>query len=88
MVVVVFLAVVNIFGVKLGALIQNVFTSAKALLTGSSRRVGIYCGAQRDGMECQFWRGLGAILAERRMEFAASGAGGRGWPDCPRSICL
>jgi APA family basic amino acid/polyamine antiporter len=30
-VVVVFLAVVNIFGVKLGALIQNVFTTAKAL---------------------------------------------------------
>ena len=30
-VVVFFLAVVNIFGVKLGALIQNVFTSAKAL---------------------------------------------------------
>jgi APA family basic amino acid/polyamine antiporter len=30
-VIVVFLAVVNIFGVKLGALIQNVFTSAKAL---------------------------------------------------------
>jgi len=30
-VVVVFLAIVNIFGVKLGALIQNVFTTAKAL---------------------------------------------------------
>jgi APA family basic amino acid/polyamine antiporter len=29
--IVVFLAVVNIFGVKLGALIQNVFTTAKAL---------------------------------------------------------
>ena len=29
--VVVFLAVVNIFGVKLGALIQNIFTTAKAL---------------------------------------------------------
>ncbi len=29
--VVIFLAVVNIFGVKLGALIQNVFTTAKAL---------------------------------------------------------
>jgi basic amino acid/polyamine antiporter, APA family len=33
--VVVFLAIVNIFGVKLGAIIQNVFTSAKAIaLTG------------------------------------------------------
>jgi APA family basic amino acid/polyamine antiporter len=30
-VVVVFLAIVNIFGVKLGALIQNIFTTAKAL---------------------------------------------------------
>src|SRR6204780_4928180 len=30
-VIVFFLAIVNIFGVKLGALIQNVFTSAKAL---------------------------------------------------------
>jgi basic amino acid/polyamine antiporter, APA family len=33
-VIVVFLAVVNIFGVKLGALIQNVFTTAKALSAG------------------------------------------------------
>jgi APA family basic amino acid/polyamine antiporter len=30
-VVVIFLAIVNVFGVRLGALIQNVFTSAKAL---------------------------------------------------------
>ena len=29
--VVIFLAIVNIFGVKLGALIQNIFTTAKAL---------------------------------------------------------
>ena len=30
-VVVFFLAIVNMFGVKLGALIQNIFTTAKAL---------------------------------------------------------
>jgi APA family basic amino acid/polyamine antiporter len=33
-VIVIFLAVVNVFGVKLGALIQNVFTTAKALSLG------------------------------------------------------
>ena len=30
-VIVFFLAIVNMFGVKLGAMIQNIFTSAKAL---------------------------------------------------------
>ena len=33
--VVIFLAIVNVFGVKLGALIQNVFTTAKALSLGA-----------------------------------------------------
>jgi basic amino acid/polyamine antiporter, APA family len=40
-VVVFFLAVVNIFGLKLGALIQNIFTSAKALSLAALILVGL-----------------------------------------------
>jgi APA family basic amino acid/polyamine antiporter len=62
-VVVVFLAVVNIFGVKLGALIQNVFTTAKALsLAGLillAFTVGRNATAWQANFGAQFWRNAG-----------------------------
>jgi APA family basic amino acid/polyamine antiporter len=64
--VLVFLAVVNIFGVKLGALIQNVFTSAKALslaglilLTFTVGRNATACAANFGAGWSQFWKNAG-----------------------------
>jgi basic amino acid/polyamine antiporter, APA family len=78
-VVVVFLAAVNIFGVKLGALVQNVFTVAKALSLAGSILLGFTVGrnARHGG---QLRQRLEPVLAQRRLEFAASRAGGRGGP--------
>lgn len=64
LVVVAFLAVVNIFGVKLGALIQNVFTSAKALALAGlillAFTVGVNATAwQANFAHGQFWRNAG-----------------------------
>ncbi len=61
-----FLAVVNVFGVKLGAMIQNVFTSAKALsLAGLvvlaftvGRNATAWAANFGDGLS-QFWRNAG-----------------------------
>jgi APA family basic amino acid/polyamine antiporter len=62
-VVVVFLAVVNIFGVKLGALIQNVFTTAKALSLAAlillAFTVGRNATAIAANFGANFWRNAG-----------------------------
>ncbi len=79
-VVVFLLAVVNIFGVKLGALIQNVFTSAKALSLAGLVVLGFTVGRNATAWR-RIWRGLEPVLEERGLEFAASGAGGRGRAD-------
>jgi APA family basic amino acid/polyamine antiporter len=55
--VVVFLAVVNIFGVKLGALIQNVFTSAKALSLAALILLGFTVGRNAVAWEANFGPG-------------------------------
>ena len=61
--VVIFLAVVNIFGVRLGALIQNVFTSAKALsLAGLillAFTVGRNATAWQANFGAEFWKNAG-----------------------------
>jgi APA family basic amino acid/polyamine antiporter len=74
--------VVNVFGVNLGAMIQNVFTSAKALSLGSVDRARIHRRTQRDSVECQFRRGSERILEKLWLEHIASGTGGRWRPDC------
>jgi basic amino acid/polyamine antiporter, APA family len=63
-VVVGFLAVVNIFGVNLGAMIQNVFTSAKAIALAAlillAFTVGVNATAwQANFAHGQFWRNAG-----------------------------
>lgn len=64
--VVVFLAIVNIFGVKLGAIIQNIFTSAKALaltalvvLAFAVGRSAEAWGANFGPGWSEFWRNAG-----------------------------
>jgi len=62
-VVVVFLAIVNIFGVKLGALIQNVFTTAKALSLAAlillAFTVGRNATAIAANFGANFWKNAG-----------------------------
>ncbi|MGD0831096.1 MAG: amino acid permease [Terracidiphilus sp.] len=62
-VVVVFLAVLNIFGVKLGSLVQNVFTSAKALSLAAlivlAFTVGRNAEAWKANFGAEFWRNAG-----------------------------
>ncbi len=78
-VIITLLTVLNTFGVKLGAAVQNVFTSAKVLallavvLVGWSQQCCSHCGELR--------RGLAELLGGRGMAHAACGAGGRGRPD-------
>ena len=55
--IVVFLAVVNIFGVKLGALIQNVFTSAKALSLAALILLGFTVGRNATAWDANFGPG-------------------------------
>jgi APA family basic amino acid/polyamine antiporter len=65
-VVVFFLAIVNMFGVKLGALIQNVFTSAKALSLSALILLAFTVGRNATAWAAnfgpgwsQFWRNAG-----------------------------
>jgi APA family basic amino acid/polyamine antiporter len=65
-VVVIFLAVVNIFGVKLGALIQNIFTTAKALSLAGLILLAFTVGRNTTAWEAnfgagwsEFWRNAG-----------------------------
>jgi APA family basic amino acid/polyamine antiporter len=61
--VVIFLAVVNIFGVRLGALIQNIFTSAKALSLAAlillAFTVGRNATAWQANFGAEFWKNAG-----------------------------
>jgi APA family basic amino acid/polyamine antiporter len=61
--ILVFLAVVNIFGVKLGALIQNIFTSAKALSLAALILVAFTVGrtpeAWNANFGANFWHNAG-----------------------------
>lgn len=64
--VVFFLAIVNIFGVKLGALIQNVFTTAKALSLAALVLIGFLAGRNAVALDAnfgpgwsQFWKNAG-----------------------------
>ena len=64
--VVILLAIVNIFGVKLGALIQNVFTTAKALALASLILLAFTVGRNANAIAAnfgadwsQFWRNAG-----------------------------
>ena len=65
-IVAVFLAVVNIFGVRLGAMIQNIFTSAKALALLALVVLGLTIGRTAEAWNAnfghgwsQFWRNAG-----------------------------
>lgn len=55
--VVFFLAIVNIFGVRLGALIQNVFTSAKALSLGALILLAFTVGRNTTAWQANFGAG-------------------------------
>jgi len=64
--VVVFLAIVNIFGVKLGAIIQNIFTSAKALSLAALVLLAVVVGRNAQAWNAnfgpgwsEFWRNAG-----------------------------
>jgi APA family basic amino acid/polyamine antiporter len=64
--VVVFLAVVNIFGLKLGAIIQNIFTSAKALSLAGLVLLAFVVGRNAEAWAAnfgpgwsEFWRNAG-----------------------------
>src|SRR5271157_2693745 len=64
--VVIFLAIVNIFGVKLGALIQNIFTTAKALSLAALILLAFTVGRNAAAWEAnfgsgwsQFWKNSG-----------------------------
>ena len=56
-VIVFFLAIVNIFGVKLGALIQNVFTSAKALSLAALVLITLTIGRNATAIAANFGAG-------------------------------
>jgi len=58
-VIVVFLAVVNTFGVSLGALIQNVFTSAKAISLAALILLGLFVGRNAVAWNANFGPGWG-----------------------------
>ena len=55
--IVVFLAIVNIFGVRLGAIIQNIFTSAKALSLAALVLVAFTIGRNAAAWESNFGPG-------------------------------
>lgn len=56
-IVVVFLAMVNIFGVRLGALIQNIFTSAKALSLAALILLAFTVGVNATAWQANFGAG-------------------------------
>ncbi|MGH9598513.1 MAG: APC family permease, partial [Terracidiphilus sp.] len=59
--VVVFLATVNIFGLRLGALIQNVFTSAKALALTALILLAFTIGRSAEAWRANFGHGLSQL---------------------------
>jgi len=57
--VVIFLAVLNIFGVRLGALVQNVFTTAKALSLAALVLLAFTVGRNTEAIAANFGANLG-----------------------------
>jgi APA family basic amino acid/polyamine antiporter len=57
-IIVFFLAIVNMFGLKLGALIQNVFTSAKALSLAALVLITLTVGRNATAIAANFGQGL------------------------------
>jgi APA family basic amino acid/polyamine antiporter len=57
-VIVIFLAVANIFGVRLGALIQNIFTSAKAISLTALILLAFIVGVNATAWQANFGAGL------------------------------
>ncbi len=55
--IVIFLAIVNVFGLRLGALIQNIFTSAKALSLTALIVVAFTVGRSAEAMQANFGPG-------------------------------
>ncbi len=76
-IIVFFLAIVNMFGLKLGALIQNVFTSAKALSLAALVLITLTVGRNATAMAANFGQGLSEFWKNAGWKCAASGAGGR-----------
>ena len=56
--IVIFLAIANIFGVRLGALIQNIFTSAKALSLAALILLAFTVGVNATAWQANFGAGL------------------------------
>ena len=76
--VVVVLSVINIFGLKTGALIQNVFTAAKVSALLGLVLLGLLIGRNAQAIAANFQR---TLLAQRGLGRAARGAGGSGRSD-------
>ncbi len=56
--IVIFLSVLNIFGVKTGAAVQNVFTFAKTAALLGLVLLGVFLGRNAAGDSRQLWRKL------------------------------
>ncbi len=76
-IVVWFVAAVNICGVRFGALVQNVFTVAKALSLAALVLLGFTVGLNSARHCRQLRQPLERVLAQRRVGHASSRAGGR-----------
>ena len=78
-IIVFLLAIVNIFGVKLGALIQNIFTSAKALSLAALVLITLTIGRNATAMAANFgsgWSQLWQNAGWRDMHPVQVGVGG------------
>ena len=76
--VVVVLSVINIFGLKTGALIQNVFTFAKVSALLGLVFLGLFIGRNAQALAANF---QGNFWHNACLGRATRGAGGSGWPD-------
>ena len=61
LVLVILLAVVNVFGVRLGAMVQNVFTTAKGLSLAAMVALGLTVGRHVQAMDANFQGGLSGL---------------------------
>jgi APA family basic amino acid/polyamine antiporter len=77
--IVIALAVVNIFGVRLGALIQNIFTSAKAISLGALILLAFTVGRSAEAMAANFgpgWQNFWANAGWNSLHAVQVGVGG------------
>jgi APA family basic amino acid/polyamine antiporter len=77
--VVILLAVVNLFGVRLGALIQNVFTTAKALSLAGLILLAFFVGVNTTALQANFgagWHNFWANAGWASLHPVEVGAGG------------